>query len=1031
MKSPVQNLTFREFLDYYESKFTGEPMGKKQILLNYHPDKLPQTIRRASAAYKNTNIFVSRVFDDLVNAAPLENISDIRRVLKKNKAKLESPLPNAPRAQRASPRSPLSPEDQDEPQNDKTKIANCIRQVANWSEVKSVHMMDRGAFIPEVVEAQMNEASPKLKALFENIAKLDAHDMKHEGKLHKHMIFTDVGSSSHSTKIIASAFVAKGFTPIFHGTKSGLRHHPLETLQQTKWNNFAVLTSKTMFDSPMNAHFKKQTLEMYNQRPENVHGENVRFIILSEAFKEGIDLFDVKYVHLFEPLTVPADERQAIGRGTRFCGQKGLMFHPQFGWPLHVYRYELSFNERMEKVFDAKQLMELYLRYTDIDMKRVVFAAELDNLSALAAVDNQLTTNIHTFKINHPPPLFDGGALKKMPVPPPKVMKHKAMQRYIQTGFKQFAYPRVAMKNGCLPAVGGNGDLIEFSPTQDFVRHYFQPASAYKGMLLYHAVGTGKTCTAIATATTSFDKEGYTILWVTRHSLKSDIWKNMFGQVCNLTLREKINNGALKLPHKIAGPMKYMSRNWVEPISYKQFSNMLLKKNKIYEDMVCRNCVTDPLKRTLVIIDEAHKLYAPNVVGNEKPRMDILEEMIQNSYKTSGDNSVRLLLMTATPYTQDGMEMINLMNLLRPEAAQLPREFSEFSKAYLDDQGFFTAKGKVQYMDDMSGYISYLNRSSDARNFAYPVMNDVFVPLSEKIVRNKADKGNKYVAEMKSLNNKKVALRAERQQDVIKANVEKDEQIAKCSSVDHDVDIESCRNAVEADFTTRMGDITARLQQAATKKATGNTECMDKFSGDARKTCKADVAASYKADMASIRDAKSAATKGKTAALKACSNAPKEGVKACVSIANATFAAAKEAAQRKYVDNTVEIDEMISDVKNKNEETKAEIKAITTKINEDLNKVFTVTRHIKFATKDRKVKLAAIKKVADKAERAKMRKALAEDYETIKRMISDVKTTKDAIAKYRIKKNLMAEALGTKFPDDMSQETMLHKKCGL
>jgi hypothetical protein len=152
----------------------------------------------------------------------------------------------------------------------------------------------------------------------------------------------------------------------------------------------------------------------------------------------------------------------------------------------------------------------------------------------------------------------------------------------------------------------------------------------------------------------------------------------MFGQVCNLTLREKITNGALKLPNKISGPMKYMSKNWVEPISYKQFSNMLLKKNKIYEDMVCRNCATDPLKRTLVIIDEAHKLYAPNVVGNEKPRMDILEEMIQNSYEISGDNSVRLLLMTATPYTQDGMEMINLMNLLRPKAAQLP--FQSFQK---------------------------------------------------------------------------------------------------------------------------------------------------------------------------------------------------------------------------------------------------------------------------------------------------------------------------------------------------------------
>jgi hypothetical protein len=70
-------------------------------------------------------------------------------------------------------------------------------------------------------------------------------------------------------------------------------------------------------------------------------------------------------------------------------------------------------------------------------------------------------------------------------------------------------------------------------------------------MLLFHSVGTGKTCTAIATATTSFEKEGYNILWVTRHTLINDIWKNMFNQVCHIGLRDKIRDDKLKLPNKI------------------------------------------------------------------------------------------------------------------------------------------------------------------------------------------------------------------------------------------------------------------------------------------------------------------------------------------------------------------------------------------------------------------------------------------------------------------------------------------------
>jgi hypothetical protein len=72
---------------------------------------------------------------------------------------------------------------------------------------------------------------------------------------------------------------------------------------------------------------------------------------------------------------------------------------------------------------------------------------------------------------------------------------------------------------------------VTFSNTQNFVQKFLTPQSPYKGMLLFHSVGSGKTCTAIATATNTFDREGYKILWVTRHTLKEDIWKNMFDKI--------------------------------------------------------------------------------------------------------------------------------------------------------------------------------------------------------------------------------------------------------------------------------------------------------------------------------------------------------------------------------------------------------------------------------------------------------------------------------------------------------------------
>ena len=41
---------------------------------------------------------------------------------------------------------------------------------------------------------------------------------------------------------------------------------------------------------------------------------------------------------------------------------------------------------------------------------------------------------------------------------------------------------------------------FEYTPVQRFVSQYLSPKTPYNGMLLYHGVGVGKTCTAVITA---------------------------------------------------------------------------------------------------------------------------------------------------------------------------------------------------------------------------------------------------------------------------------------------------------------------------------------------------------------------------------------------------------------------------------------------------------------------------------------------------------------------------------------------------
>ena len=776
------------------------------------------------------------------------------------KSSFESNASNASDASDASNASNASnaSDASDASDDEKNSTIDCIRNRTNFSIVKPFHMIDKKEFDPDMLKLYIeNDASPKLKLLLKNIKKLDAKDLKTTGKLYKHIIFTDVNRSAYGVKIIASGLAAYGMQMVMHPQGTGFAVHPDDKLLETKGNNIAVLISKTFYDRPLNVKIRKSIMEKYNSRPDNINGDLIRFIILDQGFKEGIDLYDVKYVHLFEPLTVPADEKQAIGRGTRFCGQKGLEFHPQFGWPLYVFKYDVNIpNTQQSQYLNVKTLFDLYLKYSNIDLRKIVFAAELDNAAIEASVDYELNRSIHTFTIANPSPILSASqtpsitnnsprsvtrTLSQSGGTPLQKMNIARMREFIRNNYGKYAYPEIRLENKCSGgSSGGNGNIVSFTPTQDFVRNYFQPSSAYKGILFYHSVGTGKTCSAIATASSSFDTQGYTILWVTRHTLKTDIWKNMYNQVCSLDIQEKIKNG-LTLPKKISSNLKYVSKNWMEPISYKQFSNMLLKKNKIYNEMVRRNGEEDPLKKTLLIIDEAHKLYSPTVAKSEKPNTDILEKMIQDSYTKSGDDSVRVLLMTATPFTEDGMEMIKLLNIIR-EDDKFRDNFDDFAKQYLDTQGYFTERGLRTFQDKISGYISYLNRSQDARNFAHPVIENIYAMMSTESVNSEKPK-SKYDVQLQELrvNNKE---NREQLKELTKQKKE-DSKILREKAQER---IKECTEKVNNDFNNQIQTITK-------EKNAGEAKCKE-LPVKQRKDCKANVSATFKAQQNELKNKK-------------------------------------------------------------------------------------------------------------------------------------------------------------------------------
>ena len=654
--------------------------------------------------------------------------------------------------------------------------AECIRKTINNSSLKDYFKFDKDTYNASKLIKALPVASPKLQNLIDHIKELDENDFKKYGKKFKHIIYSDLRNSNAGIKFVAAALRAFGMNNIYNN-KFAINIPEGD-------NNFALLSSVAIYNKPFPVKLRNEILKIFNKRPDNIYGENVRFLLIDQGFKEGIDVFDVKYVHIFDELITPADEKQVIGRGTRFCGQKGLEFNSELAWPLHVFKYKLELTEELKEKYGAIDAFSWFLKESKIDIRKLYFAAELENICRFGAVDYEINKAIHefgndkedvldvsnvvdkinnfqTFKIKDIYSSLDkntneefelvkkaykkfGGVgnkliakrknLPKFLIKPVKVkpiertiskkLDFIEMRTYIRKFFKDYKWTNLSFKNECIDTKNPNQApkrIVDLSNSQLFVSNYFTANSSYKGILFWHSVGTGKTCSAIATASNTFEKEDYTILWVTRHTLKPDIWKNIYTQVCSITIKEKIEKG-IEIPEVMkTNPLKYLDNKWIVPISYKQFSNLILGKNIFYNELVKRNGKKDPLKKTLIIIDEAHKLFAEDTPVNERPNIKILKNAIYNSYKISQKESCKLILMTATPYTNDPMQLFKLINLLK-EDDYITEDFDKFREEYLDEHYKFKKEKSYLFLDKISGYISYLNRERDVRQFAYPVI---------------------------------------------------------------------------------------------------------------------------------------------------------------------------------------------------------------------------------------------------------------------------------------------------------------------
>jgi hypothetical protein len=280
-------------------------------------------------------------------------------------------------------------------------------------------------------------------------------------------------------------------------------------------------------------------------------------------------------------------------------------------------------------------------------------------------------------------------------------------QQNIQKEFPELIWEKKDVKNEC-----NIMKKLTFNNTQKFLYDFFERSNPMKGMLLYHSVGAGKTCSGTII---SANFKGYKIMWVTAPSLKSSVTKNIFGNnschfdvIENREMFEGVNDRTKRMRFKTL-----TNKSWYPILSYKQFYSTIMNpdRNKLSREIYGRN--KDPLYKTLIIIDEAHNLF--DYVLDR----DAFAKIIENSYKLSGNDSVRLLFMTATPLLNGYKNFIDMMNLIKPQLGKI-RDF-QVDKLFTmkKNQTLLTEEGKQQFKK-YGKHISYLDISDDKNIFAQP-----------------------------------------------------------------------------------------------------------------------------------------------------------------------------------------------------------------------------------------------------------------------------------------------------------------------
>ena len=292
------------------------------------------------------------------------------------------------------------------------------------------------------------------------------------------------------------------------------------------------------------------------------------------------------------------------------------------------------------------------------------------------------------------------------------------------------------------------GGKLRLYTHQSFLSNFISPNTPYKGLLIFHGVGTGKTGTAITIAQnfrSMVKKYNTKIHILVPGPLVKESWKN---EIIKFTgqhyFKDLVNKFGYLDEQEEAKAKKNAYKEtlyYYKIMTHRSFYKKVLgekirnennekgkyrttDKGEIERDISVDKI--DNLDNTLLIIDEIH-----HFTGNEHG--EALEKILSVS------KNLKILLLSATPMKNLADDVIEIMNYIRPQNDQIRRDkiFTSNKDYKLD----FKKDGKEYFQKMCNGYISYY-RGSNPLLFAKKIEVGEIPPelIFTKCVRCKMNK---------------------------------------------------------------------------------------------------------------------------------------------------------------------------------------------------------------------------------------------------------------------------------------------------